>query len=236
MIKNLLNKNRLNKCQSGGCKDTSKKNSIKSHLNDLWNFISNTRKISVPIIMTLYTAIVVLIVLSAEYAYDTFSAKKNEQVSIEEILSAQEEKRFLEREVETEVYGTAKILYKDFKFKNKVTAQNADEYAYVYENNTENSTYLDLVFEYKNLSSTPVRANKAIAMNAQIDGIQYTSFCAIETDGNTNIDLASNTDIEPNETAILHFIFDVPKMHEKSDIPIIAQATICNDDYTITIR
>ena len=222
--------------QASECNDLPEKTAKHSHTDELWKFISETRKISVPIIVAVYTVIVVFITLSAQYAYDVFTIKEEQQISIEDIITADEEEYFLEKDTETEISEIITVMYRGYDFKNTVTAQNADEYAYVYENTTENNTYLDVVFEYTNLGSNPIQANKIMSMTAETNGFQYTSFCAVETDGNTNIDLASNMDIQPEETAVLHFIFDVPRMYEKSDIPIIAKATICNEEYIVEIR
>ena len=114
--------------QTSEYNDLPEKTAKHSHTDELWKFISETRKISVPIIVAVYTVIVVFITLSAQYAYDVFTIKEEQQISIEDIITADEEEYFLEKDTETEISETITVMYRGYDFKNTVTAQNADEF------------------------------------------------------------------------------------------------------------
>ena len=210
------------------------KETICVKLDDLWNFISETRKISVPLIILIYTAVVVAITIPVEHA--NVMRKINRQTTLVEQMAAPHGGLVLEKDVSTEVSSECKVTYRGYEFTKSVKAQNSNQFGNAYENNSENNTYLDIKLEYTNTGSATIKADKAALMTVKSGQSQYLSFAAIETDDGKNIEFSNSEEIESGETVQLHYIFDVPKSLQSSDEPLKVDAVIDNTAYSINLR
>lgn len=179
-------------------------------LDDIWNFISETRKISVPLIILVYTAIVVAITIPIEHARLLNQIHREANV-IEEIRTPENTSGSIEKDFELVLPTGSKVIYKGYEFTDTVKATNSDDFGSTYENASEVNTYLDIKLQYVHNGDEPISADKVAAMTLKAGGSQYASFAAMETDEGKNIEFANNVEIAPGDTVELHYIFDVPK-------------------------
>lgn len=208
---------------------------LKERMDDIWNFISETRKISVPLIILVYTAIIVSITIPIEHAR-VLKQLQQDASEFEEITNTESSITTLEKNFQTELASGSTVVYTGFEFTDTVKGENSDEFGSTYENDSEANTYLDVVLEYTHNNETPVPADKIAAMTAKTGNSQYASFAAVETDDGKNIEFANNIEISSGETVKIHYIFNVPKELQTNEKNLVVDVAIDKNVYNINIK
>lgn len=202
------------------------------------NFIIETKKVSVPVMIAVYTVVIVSAALIADNSYNKRRLAEEEARLIEEISNTQAHSAdmILEKDITLNTSENCSVTYRGFLFTNRVTAQNAEKYSDYYENTAENSVYLDVIIDYENKSESDMRADTATVMTVNDGKRDYPCFAAAETDGGKNIEFASGQTIHSGGTVRLHHIFDVPKTLENDSSTLSAKVVIDNVGYVIKLR
>lgn len=213
---------------------TSVVDMLKEKADDIWDFISETRKISVPLIVLVYTAIVISVTIPIEHA-NVLSKIERQQAQMEQMAS-DKKGIVMEQDVPVTVSGEIEAVYRGHEFAKKVKAQNSGAYGNAYENTSENNTYLDVRLEYTYNGSSPIKADRLSSMTLKSSDAQYSSFAAIETDDGKNIEFANDIEIKSGASVILHYIFDVPKDMADGSNELDISLYINNVPYTIKLR
>lgn len=105
---------------------------VNEKLDDIWNFISETRKISVPLIILLYTAVVVAITIPIEHARVLNQIHREANV-IEEIRTPENTSGSIEKDIELVLSTGSKVVYRGYEFTNTVKGANSDDFGSTYE-------------------------------------------------------------------------------------------------------
>lgn len=234
--KSLLKKaeNLLEKCKNTANKIFSVAN---NKCDMLWEIISETRKISVPVIICVYTILVVVITTFVNHAHVIGVVNAPEQMSaMEDSVVDLTDKSFMEKGVAKNVNDGVDLTYRDFKFTKTVTGENSKGFGHSYENTTTGNTYLDIKLEANNKSDQSIGADKYLTSFIMASNQQYVPFVAVETEGGKSIDFASNVKVEAGQKAIFHLIFDVPEALEKSEGAIEGEINCMGKTYKIKIR
>ena len=221
------------------CKN--KANKIFSVVNNkgdiIWEIISETRKISVPVIICVYTILVVVITTFINHAHVIGVVNAPEQMSaMEDSVVDLTDKTFMEKGIAKNVNDGVDLTYRDFKFTKTVTGENSKGFGHSYENTTTGNTYLDIKLEVNNKSDQSIGADKYLTSFIMASNQQYVPFVAVETEGGKSIDFASNVKVEAGQKAIFHLIFDVPEALEKSEGAIEGEINCMGKTYKIKIR
>lgn len=216
-------------------KDTGYITVFKERMDDIWNFISETRKISVPLIILIYTAIIVSITIPIEHARVLKQINQQTQ-ELEQITNSENSITVLEKDYPAELASGNTVVYTGYEFTDTVKGTNSDEFGSTYENDSELNTYLDIILEYTHNSDTPVPADKIAAMTAKAGSNQYASFAAVETEDGKDIEFANNIEINPGETVKIHYIFTVPKELQTNEKNLVADVAFDKNTYTINIK
>lgn len=208
---------------------------FKERMDDLWNFVSETRRVSVPLILVVYTAIVVAITIPFEHAR-VLKEIRREVSELEQITTTESSVIALGKDVETELASGSKAMYTGYEFTDSVKAQNSNEFGSTYENDSEVNTYLDIKLQYTHNGAESLSADKVAAMTAKISGAQYSGFAAVETDEGQNIEFANSVEIAPGATVQMHYIFNVPKELKNSGEGLAVDVALDKNVYVINIR
>ena len=98
--------------------------------------------------------------------------------------------------------------------------------------------YVDMIVEYKNLSSSSIEADEVIT-SAKLkyqDKYEYTGFSSIEEDNRSDFTYTNITSIDPLTTEYLHYLFAIPEEAETSGGKIDIIFTIGESEYLVTGR
>lgn len=113
---------------------------------------------------------------------------------------------------ETTISNVCSFHIEGWEISNKVLPPNPGNSYYVFE--AENGRkYVDVIFSYKNLSSSAIMADDTIPYSILIyDGkYEYSGSLGVEIDNRSDFALfASSTAIEPLTSAYIHLMFQVP--------------------------
>lgn len=132
--------------------------------------------------------------------------------------------------------GKYELTVNEFKFAKKILPPNVSSYYTYYEAKEDGHQYLEVKYNYKNLNSTEVEADKIVSMKMKYDNkYEYTGFSVIE-DSSSDFTYANITNIAPLTTGKLHYLFDVPDEVAKSDKSIVVIVNCGNEEYEIKIR
>ena len=202
-------------------------------------FVDENRKISYPVLILVYTVVIVALTVAVERA------------SISENLAINSERKIVEEMEKTPAHLTLFVLmqnepcvvsekctveYKGSAFEKKINPSKAEEFGSSYENHLESNVYMDVVIAYTNTSADAIRGSEAIKMTSRCDNTEYNCFTAIETDEGKNIEFSNNVDIAPGSTALIHCIFDVPRDTDKNCQNIMAELVAHNKSYIIDVK
>ncbi len=201
-------------------------------------FVMETKKVSIPVIIIVYTVVIVSAALIIDNSYNKRRLEVEEKQLIEEMANARAHSAdiILEKDVPFAAGDDCVVTYGGYSFTDRVAAQNAEKYSACYENTAENNTYLDVIINYENTGESGIRADTACVMTVNDGTRDYPCFAAAETDGGKNIEFASGQTVGSGETARIHYIFDVPKELERGEGAISAKAIIANVGYVINLR
>lgn len=198
----------------------------------------NNKKVSLPVIVGIYTVAVILITILTQSHILNQSLSAKEQKLIEEMSNAESHNAdiFLENNLP---YDTGKNLFAEYcsyKFTDTVRAQNASELDNSYENTSSASTYLDVLISYDNKGEESILAKNVSIMSIRIGDAVYPCFSAIETKDGKSLEFVTDEEILPGEKTFIHYVFDVPKEEKNSQNPIEAKVIIDNVGYIINLR
>ncbi len=202
-------------------------------------FVDENRKISYPVLILVYTVVIVALTVALERA------------AIYENIAINSERKIVEEMEKTPAHSTLFVLmqnepcvvsekctveYKGSTFEKKINPSKAEEFGSSYENHLESNVYMDVVIAYTNTSQDAIRGSEAIKMISHCDNTEYNCFTAIETDEGKNIEFSNNVDIAPGSSALIHCIFDVPAGTDQNCQNIMAELVAHNKSYIIDVK
>lgn len=208
-------------------------------IKEFFIFVDENRKIAYPVLILIYTVVIVAITIAAEKAYfEGNYVISSERKIVEEMENpAHQTLLVLMENTPCVVSEECTIEYKGSAFERKINPSKAEQFgSSYYENHLESNVYMDVIIAYTNTSSETIRGSEAVKMVARCDSTEYRCFTAIETDNGKNIEFANNVDIAPDSTALVHCIFDVPRDTDKNCQNIIAELVANNKSYIIDVK
>lgn len=109
---------------------------------------------------------------------------------------------------------------------------------YNYYPEEDGMTYLDVAVSVKNLRTTARVADEFGTAKAIVgDGYEYDGFSTIEESGGSDFGYTNITNINPLETAVIHYIISIPnEVADDAAAPISVEITMLDQDYTISVR
>jgi hypothetical protein len=121
-------------------------------------------------------------------------------------------------------------------FGKTILPPNTSGYYSYYEAKADGHQYLEVKYNYKNLSSSNITADDTASMTIKYDNTYlYTGFSVIEDD-DSDFTYANITNIAPLTTGKLHYLFDVPDEVVNSSNSIVATIKVGTNTYEITLR
>lgn len=225
-----------------GIKDKLKNNTVVptviNKAKEYGTFLDDNRKVCYPVIMLIYTVIIVVVTASVSVGI----ALKDE---------AEGEARLADNMIESAPYpatvymtkgetlsapGRFDLRYDDHKFDSKIVPSKAEKYGAYYENHSEGNLYFAVALTYTNRSERVVRCDETVRATAECAGVSYKSFVAVETEQGTNFEFAGDKDIAPGESVNIHCIFDVPASMRNTGHDIVVELTADGTTYYIDIK
>ena len=101
----------------------------------------------------------------------------------------------------------------------------------------DGKVYIDICFEYKNLSSKKVSADEVFSAKMKYaDKYEYSGFSTIEEDNRGDFTYSSITSISPLSTEYIHFLFNVPEEVSNTGESIVITFSVDRNTYTFTLR
>jgi hypothetical protein len=199
---------------------------------------TNNKKVSLPIIVAIYTVIVILITIFFHNHITNQSLSAKEQKLIEEMSNAESHNAdiSLVKNVPYETGNNILVEYCSYTFTDTVKAQNASELDNSYENTSSANTYLDVLVSYDNKGDKNLPAKNFSIMSIKIGDVVYPCFSAIETKNGKSLEFVTDEEVPGGEKAYIHYIFDVPEGEKTSTNPIDAKVIIDNVGYIINLR
>lgn len=127
------------------------------------------------------------------------------------------------------------INYADLK--KEVKPPNPESF-YTYYDEKDGMTYLDVAVSTKNLRTTARSADEFGSVKAICgSGYEYTGFSIIEENGGGDFTYSSITNVDPLETAVIHYLISIPnELADDSSASIVLEITMLDQDYTLTVR
>lgn len=109
---------------------------------------------------------------------------------------------------------------------------------YTYYDEEDGKTYLDVSVSTKNLRTTARVADEFGSVKAICgSGYEYTGFSTIEKSGGSDFTYTNITNVDPLETAVIHYLISIPnELADDSSVPIVLEITMLDQDYTLTAR
>ncbi len=198
----------------------------------------NNKKASIPVIVGIYTVVVILITILSQNHISNQSLSAKEQKLIEEMSNAESHNAdiSLEENVPYETGKSLSVEYCSYNFTDTVRAQDASELDNSYENTSSSNTYLDVLMAYDNKGEENLPAKNFSIMSIRIGDAVYPCFSAIETKDGKSLEFVTDEKILSKEKAYIHYVFDVPKEEKDSGNPIEAKVIIDNVGYIINLR
>ena len=202
-------------------------------------YFDTNRKIWYPLILLVYTIVIVVVTLSVDHTHMINKiAAENEARLAEQMtdIPAQPAIVHIQQSVPLTVEGEFSVQYDGCVFEKTIAPSKADKFGSYYENRSETNLYMDVMLTYTNLSARTIRADEAAKMLATCAGVSYNCFGAVETDAGTGFSFVADSQISAGETVQIHYIFDVPTTMETTDQSIVAQAILNNKTYYINLN
>lgn len=154
--------------------------------------------------------------------------KNTEQEKSDTIKLAMNETVTKDNKYELTIVGT--------NFGKTILPPNTSSFYTYYEAKTDGHQYLEVKYNYKNLTESNVRADNIASMTIKYDNkYEYTGFCVIE-DTDSDFTYANITNIAPLTTGKMHYLFDLPDEVVNGEGSIIATIKCGNDTYEIVVR
>ena len=202
-------------------------------------FLDDNRKIWYPVILLVYTIVIVAVTLSVDHAHvmNVLNVPKEKEL-IEQMANsaAQSTVVKLEKGIPYSVSDKFTVEYKECKFNKTISPSNAKEFGAYYENHSDAKLYMDVMLTYTNTSSQEIRADEAAKMTANCAGVNYNCFAAVETEQGTNFEFAADSQISAGESVVIHYIFDVPSTMEATSHDIAIDVVMDGKLYYIDIE
>lgn len=123
------------------------------------------------------------------------------------------------------------------ELKKEVLPPNPDSY-YSYYQEKDGMTYLDVAISVKNLRTTARTASDFGSVKAIVgSGYEYNGFSVIEEPGGVDFTYTNITNVDPLETAVIHYLISIPnELADDAAAGIILEITMLDNDYTLTAR
>lgn len=107
---------------------------------------------------------------------------------------------------------------------------------YRYYEATDGHQYLEIVYDYKNLGTSDVRADKVSSIKIKYnDKYDYSGFAVIE-DSDGDFTYSNITSIAALSTGRMHYLIEVPDEVANDTAPIMATVKCGQDTYQLNIR
>ena len=131
----------------------------------------------------------------------------------------------------------AEFTIENIELTNKVEPPKKSGY-YRYYEAEEGQIYVDMVIEYKNLTSSSIEADEVVssAILKYQDKYEYKGFSTIEEDNRSDFTYTNITSIDPLTTEYLHYLFAIPEEASSSDGKIDVYFTLASEDYRVSGR
>lgn len=124
---------------------------------------------------------------------------------------------------------------KSSKFGKIINPPNTSGYYSYYEASDEHQ-YLEIVYDYKNLTGNGVRADRVTSIKIKCNNkYEYDGFSVIE-DSDRDFTYSNITQIPALSTGKMHYLIEVPDEVANSDTPIVAIINCEKDTYQINLR
>lgn len=109
---------------------------------------------------------------------------------------------------------------------------------YTYYPEEDGKTYIDVIVTTKNTRTTARTASDFGTVKAICGtGYEYLGFSIIEESKGNDFTYTNITNINPLETAIIHYLISIPnELADDSTVPIILDVTMLEKEYTVSIR
>ena len=202
-------------------------------------FLDDNRKIWYPVILIVYTIVIVAVTLSVDHTHviSKLNASKEREL-IEQMAdsAAQSTLVRLEKGIPYSVTDKFTVEYKECKFDKTISPSNAKEFGAYYENHSDANLYMDVMLTYTNTSSQEIRADEAAKLTANCAGVNYICFAAVETEQGTNFEFAADSQVSAGESVVIHYIFDVPSTMKATSHDIVVAVVMDNKSYYIDIE
>lgn len=127
------------------------------------------------------------------------------------------------------------LTMKTHRFGKTIEPPNTSGY-YRYYDASEGHQYLEIVFDYKNLTTSVVRADNISSIKIKYnDKYEYSGFAVIE-DSDGDFTYANITSIAALSTGKMHYLIEVPDEVAKDTGSIVATVKCGQDEYKLNIR
>ena len=202
------------------------------------HFVDDNRKVCYPVILLVYTVVVVVITTSVNFGI-AFRDDAENTAHLEDNMSEQASYPatvHMEKGVPLSVQGKFDLCYDSYSFDKKIVPSKAEKYGAYYENHSDGNLYFDVVLTYTNRSERVIRCDEAVRAAAVCAGVGYKSFVAVETEQGTNFEFAADKEITPGESVSIHCIFDVPSGMKYTSHDIEVEVTADGKTYYIDIK
>ena len=127
------------------------------------------------------------------------------------------------------------LTVKSFNFNSTINPPNTSGY-YRYYDATEGHQYLEIVYDYKNLTGSDVRADKISSIKVKYnDKYEYSGFAVIE-DSDGDFTYSNITSIPALSVGKMHYLIEVPEEVAKDTAPIVAKINCGTEKYQMNLR
>ncbi len=148
------------------------------------------------------------------------STDSNKTISFNELVSVNEK---------------YELIIKSFNIKKIIEPPNTTGYYHYYEA-SDGHQYLDIVFDYKNLTTSDVRADKTSSIKIKYDEkYDYSGFSIIEDEEN-DFTYSNIRNIAPLSTGKIHYLIEIPDEVANNSGSIVATITCGSEKYDLKIR
>lgn len=205
---------------------------------ELGHFADDNRKVCYPVILLVYTIVVVVVTTSVNFGIAFRDAPENTSLTSERMTdtSAYPASVYMEKGEKISVQGKFDLCFEGYKFDGKIVPSKAEKYGAYYENHSDGNLYFDVVLAYTNRSERVMRCDEAVRASVECAGVAYKGFVAVETEQGTNFEFAADKEIAPGESVSIHCIFDVPSGMRYINHDIRVEVTADSKTYYIDIK
>lgn len=130
------------------------------------------------------------------------------------------------------------VTYKRAKITDRILPKNTSGF-YMYYTANENSTFVDLIFDIKNIDSRMIAIDSVVNSSCKVDykGGTVTKNCELFLDQGTNLDKIYSWDgLDSLDTCTLHIVLSMPREIETNDEAIRVKLTIAGKEKYINVR